>query len=720
MGIYTESIIEKERQNLYLEQQADTALKKNIRTTVTLNEIQDAQNAIGHIQEIFGCPKEAAHGAETIQEVLDCMLDPHCIMYEETDLSDGKWKKTRNYLLAFTKDGKAVVLKPGAYGYIYYMPSKELEGRFTKKLQLDANAYTIYRPLKQRKNATLSIIDLVFHLISLKDWLFFGGAAALASYLGLMIPDINQWVLNVLRPQGEAAYPFLVMAFCMYLTVGILSGCINILKRVGLTRLKLRISAQVQTAVMAKVLFLPQSYFRNSSSGKVSKRINNSRRVVEQMLDIIFDVSLTVLFSTVYIPKMMKIAPALCGPALALLGVEFLVSLFSVIVAFQNEKEGVEADLESGNYLYSTIKGIQKIKGTGAERRVYAQWAERYRKQLKYTLIPPGFAKWRGTAGRFLKSFGIIVLLAIAVPAGVRSEDYIAFQAAYAPLLVAVREFMGMLQSIFMIKPLMEQIKELIITNVDSNYNKEYVRILRGGIEIEHLSFSYPESEKKCLDDVSFKIRRGEKIAIVGESGCGKSTLLKLLTGMEEPTEGTIYYDGRPMSALNVRSLCKKIGTVFQFSKLMPGTLYENIAFSSANVSERDAWDAAEKAAIADDIRELPLGMDTEITQSNAGGFSGGQKQRILIARAFATKASVLLFDEATSALDNITQKKILDHIYASKSTVIMVAHRLSTVVGCNRIFMFENGKIVEQGNYKQLMELNGKFADLVRKQLVK
>ena len=188
---------------------------------------------------------------------------------------------------------------------------------------------------------------------------------------------------------------------------------------------------------------------------------------------------------------------------------------------------------------------------------------------------------------------------------------------------------------------------------------------------------------------------------------------------MEEPTEGTIYYDGRPLAALNIRSLCRKIGTVFQFSKLMPGTLYANIAFSSANVSEKDAWEAAEKAAIADDIRDLPLGMDTEISQSSAGGFSGGQKQRILIARAFATKAPILLFDEATSALDNITQKKVLDYIYESKATVIMVAHRLSTVMGCDRIYMFENGKIAEQGDYEQLMELDGKFASLVRKQLV-
>lgn len=719
MGIYTESIIEKERQNLYAEQAADAALEKNVRPVVSVTQLRDAQNALGYILESFGLEKGSALQARSVPEMLDCILDPLCIMYEQTDLSQDGWKKSGNYILAFTDAGNAIVLKPKSFGYGYYLPSEEREGPLTGMLKLQEKAYTIIRPLLPRKSPVYACLELILRLLNMRDLLILCANTGLIALLGLCIPAINRWVLNDLIPLGQSAYNSLIAAFVLYLSAGILSGVLQVMKRTSLGLIKMRICAQFQAAVMAKAMFLPQSFFQDSSTGKVSKKIANSRRVVERTVDIIFDVSLNAVFSLVYIPQMARLSPALASPALVILAVEFAVTLFSALIAMKNEEEGLNADMDADSFLLSSMRGIQKIKSNGAERRVYAQWAERYRKVLMYTLLPPGFAKWKTIALAFLKSAGTIVLIAVAIPAGVSRAEYIAFTAAYSSLLVAMRQLMEMTRSIFLLKPLMQQVGTIISCQSASSYSKEYVHRLSGSIDVEHVSFHYPEMERKCLDDVSIKIRRGEKIALVGESGCGKSTLLKLLLGMETPTSGSIYFDGMPMETLNLRSLRKRIGSVFQFSKLIPDTLYANIAFSDNPVSEEEVWDAVEKAALTDDIRALPLGLDTEISQSSGGGFSGGQKQRILLARAFASKAPILILDEATSALDNITQKKVLDHVYASKATVIMVAHRLSTVVGCDRILMLENGKIVEQGSYQALLDLNGKFAELVRKQLV-
>ena len=156
---------------------------------------------------------------------------------------------------------------------------------------------------------------------------------------------------------------------------------------------------------------------------------------------------------------------------------------------------------------------------------------------------------------------------------------------------------------------------------------------------------------------------------------------------------------------------------MFQFTKVFPGTVLDNICFTSEQTSEEVAWDAAEKASIASVIRKLPLGMDTEISEGNGGGFSGGQKQRLMLARAFAQNPSILILDEATSALDNISQHEVLESVYALGCTVLMVAHRLSTVVNCDRIIMLKDGKIVEDGNYETLVNNNGAFAELVRRQ---
>jgi ABC-type bacteriocin/lantibiotic exporter with double-glycine peptidase domain len=210
-------------------------------------------------------------------------------------------------------------------------------------------------------------------------------------------------------------------------------------------------------------------------------------------------------------------------------------------------------------------------------------------------------------------------------------------------------------------------------------------------------------------------------VAIVGESGCGKSTLLKLLIGMEKPDSGTVFFDDKPLSDLNQKSLRRCIGSVFQFSRVFPGTIADNVSFGSGGLAtEKEIWEALDAAVIGDHIRSLPLQLDTEVSESVSSGFSGGQRQRLLLARAFLRKPRVLILDEATSALDNVTQKTVLENIRSMHATVVMVAHRLSTVKEFDRIIMMDKGCIIEEGTYEELMERNGSFANLVRKQLTK
>ena len=191
---------------------------------------------------------------------------------------------------------------------------------------------------------------------------------------------------------------------------------------------------------------------------------------------------------------------------------------------------------------------------------------------------------------------------------------------------------------------------------------------------------------------------------------------MRILLGFETPQKGAVYYDGKDLTRLDLKSLRRKIGTVMQNGKLFSGDIYSNIVISAPWLTLDQAWEAAETAGIADDIREMPMGMFTLVSDGQ-GGISGGQRQRILIARAIAPKPKILMMDEATSALDNLTQKKVSDSLGKYKSTRIVIAHRLSTIKQCDRIIVLDQGRIVEDGSYEKLMKQNGFFAELVSRQ---
>jgi ABC-type bacteriocin/lantibiotic exporter with double-glycine peptidase domain len=266
------------------------------------------------------------------------------------------------------------------------------------------------------------------------------------------------------------------------------------------------------------------------------------------------------------------------------------------------------------------------------------------------------------------------------------------------------------------IRPTFEMVKPILDQEPETASGKQTVTRLSGSIELNHVSFRYADNMPDILDDLSIKIKAGEYIAVVGETGCGKSTLVRILLGFEKPRKGAVYYDGKDMSGLDLRSLRRHIGVVMQNGKLMMGSIFENITISAPWLTLDEAWEAAEAAGLAQDIREMPMGMQTIISEGQ-GGISGGQKQRMLIARAIAPKPKILIFDEATSALDNLTQKKVTQALDSYKCTRLVIAHRLSTIQACDRILVLRGGKITEDGTYDELIANQGFFAELVERQ---
>ena len=220
------------------------------------------------------------------------------------------------------------------------------------------------------------------------------------------------------------------------------------------------------------------------------------------------------------------------------------------------------------------------------------------------------------------------------------------------------------------------------------------------------------------IDRLSVQIRPGESVGIIGPSGCGKSTFIRLLLGFEKAESGTIYIDGLDIRELDLQYYRSKIGTVLQNTGLISGDIYSNITITKPNANMDEVQRAVELAGLRETIESLPMGLHTPVSQENCT-LSGGERQRILIARAVLARPSILIFDEATSALDNITQANITRELNKLDCTKLIVAHRLSTIELCDRIFVMDKGGIVQAGSYEELKRTHALFQQLIKRQQI-
>ncbi len=259
----------------------------------------------------------------------------------------------------------------------------------------------------------------------------------------------------------------------------------------------------------------------------------------------------------------------------------------------------------------------------------------------------------------------------------------------------------------------------LVSDDVEHNEGKTEMKELMGSYSFRNVQFSYKGSDEPVLDGFDLEVKAGETIALVGESGSGKTTVLNMIIGFITPTDGRLFIDGMDVSGINLRSYRRFISVVPQTPVLFTGTVRENIVYGMEHVSEEELSHAVEAANLKSVIARLPKGLDTMIGEHGAN-LSGGQRQRISIARAIIRNPRVIILDEATSALDTISEKEIQDALerLIKGRTTFIVAHRLSTVRGADRIVVLDKGKIREEGSYHQLMDLKGEFYEMERLQM--
>ena len=468
--------------------------------------------------------------------------------------------------------------------------------------------------------------------------------------------------------------------------------------------------------MMMRILSLPVSFFRSFSSGELSSRADSVSSLCGMLLDNVFSLGLSSLMSLLYVAQIFGFAPALVIPSLVIILSTVIISITASFVQMGVSRKKMKLAAEEMGMTYAVLNGMQKIRLSGSEKRVFARWGRLYAKNAQLDYNPPMFLKLNGVITTGISLAGTIWLYYVAVKTGVSESQYFAFNAAYGRVMGAFSALAGISVSVAAIKPVLEMAEPILKAEPEVTSEKMSVDRLSGQIEMSHVTFRYDESSPYVLQDMNLSIKSGEYVAIAGRTGCGKSTLIRLLLGFEKPEKGAVFYDRRDLDTLDPRSVRRHIGVVIQNGQLFQGDIFSNITISAPQLSLEEAWEAAEKAGIAQDIREMPMGMHTIISEGG-GGISGGQKQRLMIARAIAPKPRILIFDEATSALDNKTQKQVSDALDQLRCTRIVIAHRLSTIRNCDRILVMDQGVIIEEGKYEELIRKGGYFAQLVARQ---
>jgi NHLM bacteriocin system ABC transporter ATP-binding protein len=685
-----------------------------------------AAGAVGHHLGIVIQPPATSEDLQRVKHPLESIARASRIRIRQVKLQGHWWQQDSGPLLAYTQsddqaDQQPIALLPvGPHRYEYYNPLTQQRGICNQSIAnlLSPIAYTFYPPLP----AELKPLSLIQFALKgrHREIIAILITAVAATLVGMVTPQATAILIDQAIPDANRALLLQLALGLAMTTFG--ATLFQFTQGLAIMHLETWADTTTQAAVWDRLLTLPTTFFRQYEIGDLSSRVSVISQIRQKVSSTVLRSLLSSLFSLLNLGLLFQYSMPLALIALVVAGINILVTVVSGLLTIKKMRPLLDRQGKLFGMMVQIINGVGKFRVAGAEPRAYAYWGQEYREQLQLTLSSQRIEDNLTVVNHLLSALTPAVLFAtsaqlLTAENGLSTGTFLAFNAAFGTFISGATSLSGTAIDLLEVLPLWERAQPILQAKPEIDAEKANPGRLSGRIAIDHVVFRYGNDGPMTLDDVSIQADPGEFIALVGPSGSGKSTLFRLLLGFETPESGTVYYDGQDLGGLDITAVRRQCGVVLQHSRLMAGSIFDNIA-SNAVISLDEAWEAAQMSGLTADIQAMPMGMHTVVSEGGSN-LSGGQRQRLLIARALALRPRILFFDEATSALDNRTQAIVSASLAQLKVTRVVVAHRLSTIRQADRIYVLDGGRLQQQGSFDQLAQQPGLFQQLIQRQRV-